>query len=38
MNKAELIEAIVKAADITKAQAAKAIDGVTSAKIGRAHV
>lgn len=29
MNKAELIEAIVKAADITKAQAAKVIDGVT---------
>ena len=31
MNKAELIEAIVKAADITKAQAAKTIDGVTAA-------
>lgn len=31
MNKAELIEAIVKVADITKAQAAKAVDGVTSA-------
>ncbi|MBK9520259.1 MAG: HU family DNA-binding protein [Rhodocyclaceae bacterium] len=31
MNKAELIEAIAKAADISKAQAAKAVDGVTAA-------
>lgn len=30
MNKAELIEAIAKAADISKAQAAKAVDGVTA--------
>ena len=31
MNKAELIEVIAKAADISKAAAAKAIDGVTGA-------